>query len=431
MTYIGGVKMELVTTEKQHFGPLAKGCKDCVVGRKSVLFITGLCHYRCFYCPISDDKRYKDVVKINERPLLRPDAPEGTVKTIEEIRLCQSTGVGITGGDPLMRLDRTCRYIEGLKKEFGSSFHIHLYTTLDHVTQEALLRLEKAGLDELRLHFDVTDILLWEKAHFAEGFQMTIGAEIPSIPGYVEKTKELIHFCKTLGFIDFFNLNELEYSDASQHHLKSKSFEVKDSSSYAIRGSEEMALKLIEFGKQLDFPVHYCSAGFKDRVQLGNRLRLRAQSVARPFDNVDEQGMLFRAELKPIDRVSVDKTSREMDYEKDDYEEHEKEVDHVVEKLGLLEEPEYASEIISDDNTLFEGFTLEGIRQQLIRNYEIPEELIEVQGDRILTAPHILKEIWPQIKRKRKFFAWKSLFTASLVTEYPTSDHFPLEREGL
>ncbi|MFP3348773.1 MAG: radical SAM protein, partial [Thermoproteus sp.] len=35
-----------------HSGPLAKGCDMCLVGAKAVIFITGLCRYRCFYCPV-------------------------------------------------------------------------------------------------------------------------------------------------------------------------------------------------------------------------------------------------------------------------------------------------------------------------------------------------------------------------------------------
>ncbi|MGM5481275.1 MAG: radical SAM protein [Nanobdellota archaeon] len=426
--------MEFVKTKKTHFGPLVKGCEQCINGRKSVLFITGICHYKCFYCPISDDKRCKDLVKINEKVIARPDAPDGINEALEEARLCQSKGIGITGGDPLLRLQRTCRYIKAFKEEFGDTFHIHLYTTLDHVTQEALLQLEAAGLDELRFHFDVADILLWEKVHFAEGVGFTVGAEIPSIPGFGEKTKELINYCKQLGFVEFINLNELEYSDASQERFNELGLVVKDELSYGIKGSEELAKELVEFGKKRGMPVHYCSAEFKDKVQLGNRLRLRAQTVARTFDSVDKQGMLYRAELKPVDQTNEEANFDRYDSEQDNRDEHEKEVDHVVEKIGLLDlsdSEESEEQKSAEFDKLYDGFTLEGIRQQLIRNYDIPEELIEVHENRILTAPHILKEIWPQIKRKRKLFSWKNKFEAALVTEYPTSDNFPIDREVL
>ncbi|MGM5480686.1 MAG: radical SAM protein [Nanobdellota archaeon] len=420
-------QIELVLTKKTHCGPLAKGCDHCVKGRKSVFFVTGLCHYRCFYCPISDDKRYKDIVKINEQFISTPDSKQGIDQAIEEIKLCQSSGVGITGGDPLLKLDRVCTYIKAFKEKFGSSFHIHLYTTLDHVTQEALLQLESAGLDEIRFHFNVQDILLWEKVHFAEGSSMDVGVEIPVVPGFKEKTKELISFCAQLGFITFINLNELEYSDASQERFDELGLVVKDDLSYAIEGSEELALELVEFGKQKSISTHYCSAEFKDKVQLGNRLRLRSQSVAREFDDVNEQGMLYRGVLRPISDTPDRPFTKDVPPLTGDVVEDE--IDTIVQNKGLLDvgvpEKKPSQEIF------YEGFTLHGIRKQLMSLFDIPEDLIEVDGDRIITGAHILKEIWPQVKRKRTLVGWKKHFKAELVVEYPTSDHFPLEREEL
>lgn len=72
--------------------PFTVGCKHCVAGRKTVLFITGHCPRHCFYCPVSDHKMYHDVQYANERPITTVE------ELIEEINTCQSTGIGITGG---------------------------------------------------------------------------------------------------------------------------------------------------------------------------------------------------------------------------------------------------------------------------------------------------------------------------------------------
>ena len=55
---------------------------------------------------------------------------ENFEQVIEEAHAMRATGAGITGGDPLMAKDRTLEGIKRLKEEFGSQFHIHMYTSL-------------------------------------------------------------------------------------------------------------------------------------------------------------------------------------------------------------------------------------------------------------------------------------------------------------
>ena len=85
---------------------LCKGCKQCVKGRKLVLFVTGLCSRNCFYCPLSERKYKKDVVCANEWEIQKP------TDILYEAKMCGSTGAGITGGDPLLKLDRTIKFIK-------------------------------------------------------------------------------------------------------------------------------------------------------------------------------------------------------------------------------------------------------------------------------------------------------------------------------
>lgn len=270
---------------------MAKGCQLCVKGRKLVLFITGLCGQRCFYCPVSELKSGKDVVYANEWKVSNPDDPK---ELIEEAELTEAKGAGITGGDPLVKTERCVSYIRLLKKKFGRNFHIHLYTPFKLVTEEKLKLLYDAGLDEIRFHPDLDDESLWNRLELARKYGWDIGVEIPVIPGYEEKTMKLIDFLA--GKIKFLNLNELELSDTQieQYKLDVMGFKPKDEISYGASGSEELGLRLAKYSADKGIMTHFCTAKLKDSVQMVQRIRRRARNTALPFDFQTKEGTLVR-----------------------------------------------------------------------------------------------------------------------------------------
>jgi len=79
----------------------AEGCIQCQRGSKLVLFVTGRCHWKCDYCPLSDNRREIDFMFANERPC------NDFTEVIEEAKAMSATGTGITGGDPMMDLPST------------------------------------------------------------------------------------------------------------------------------------------------------------------------------------------------------------------------------------------------------------------------------------------------------------------------------------
>ena len=286
--------MKSITETKYHSfcsGPLTEGCVLCVKGRKLVLFITGLCAQRCFYCPISEEKFGKDVIYANEWKVLDPNNP---LEMIEESRMIGALGAGITGGDPLVKIDRCVEYINLLKKEFGKEFHIHLYTPLKLVSVERLKKLAYAGLDEIRFHPDLDDETLWKRINLSLNYNWKIGVEIPCIPGYEQKTKKLIDFISDK--VAFLNLNELELSDTAIPHYKLEGmiFKQKSGPHYGVAGSKELGLKLIKYAKGKGLPTHFCTAKLKDSVQVGERLKNRAKNAAFKFDNITDEGLFIR-----------------------------------------------------------------------------------------------------------------------------------------
>jgi Uncharacterized conserved protein related to pyruvate formate-lyase activating enzyme len=252
-----------------------------------VLFITGKCKTGCFYCPVSDSKMGSDNIFANE---LMVSSLGGI---IEEAESMNALGTGITGGDPLMRMDRTLQAIRMLKEHFGNEHHIHLYTST--IDLEKVKELASAGLDEIRFHPSAT---VWRSVKDTELGDITkiegldVGIEVPALPDHEDSLKALVKDAYELG-VKFINLNELEFSETNWDMMDSMGYDLKDDSS-AVAGSEEVALNVI---KGSDVPIHFCSSSFKDSVQLRRRLIRRAENTAREMDVVTEDGTVLKGLL--------------------------------------------------------------------------------------------------------------------------------------
>lgn len=250
-----------------------------------VLFVTGLCDSSCYYCPLSGEKSGVDVTFADEMPISHDD------DILYEVDAILGEGVGISGGDPLCTLDRTIHYIHLLKETYGPDFHIHLYTSKTTISREELKQLVDAGLDEIRFHPQNND---WNGIEDALSLGIVVGIEVPSIPGKLEKLKETARRAEEIG-IAFLNINELEASETNFENLTSLGMRLTDLGSASIEGSESTARELLEWCstnlKKLS--VHFCSARYKDGVQLRNRLERRLEQTIRDFEERDESDPLL------------------------------------------------------------------------------------------------------------------------------------------
>jgi uncharacterized protein len=292
-------KNQSIILEK-HLSKLTQGCELCFKGKKSVLFITGKCPRNCIYCPLSKEKKNSDIININELKTRK------LKEIINEIKLSNSSGIGITGGDPLAVLSRTTKTIKALKKEFGKQFHIHLYTSLDLLNKNTLTQLQKSGLDELRVHPDIFNKRLWEKIKLIRFLKIKFkefGIEIPVFPNEDKKIIELIEFSK--DYVNFYNLNQLEYATLYENIYKNKNWKVKED--YSVIGSEETALKIIKKYSKSKLRIHYCSSRFKDSVQFTNRIILRAKTIAQSFDKITNEGTLLRGVIYINEKTNTNK----------------------------------------------------------------------------------------------------------------------------
>ncbi|MGC2789448.1 MAG: radical SAM protein [Thermoplasmata archaeon] len=273
--------LHLLPMASSHRGTLSPACVQCAEGRKMVLFVTGLCRFRCFYCPVSPARNQLDGIYANERRVLTDD------DVLEEARAIGAAGTGITGGDPLGVVDRVEHYVRLLKGEFGAEHNIHLYT--HEPNPEKLRRLAAAGLDEFRLHIPH---YLWGPLSGGGGAYRAVletapewgirrGVEIPVLPEKEAELRRLLVALDEIG-VDFVNLNELEFSETNEDQLHERGYRVDPRNGWGVRGSRAVAERVVR-EVRLSIPVHYCSSRFKDGVQLRQRLLRRAERTAPAF----------------------------------------------------------------------------------------------------------------------------------------------------
>jgi len=285
-------------------GRLPKGCSLCARGSKMVLLVTGRCSSGCFYCPLSEAKMGRDVSYANERPI------DNVEEAIEEARSIDAEGTGVTGGDPTGAMTRTTGMIWALKSEFGKDHHIHLYTARP-LGREELRELRRAGLDEIRFHPPVDALEDVETAGYAEAVAiatelgMEAGYEIPVLPDCEDQLRVFLRSLVDAPGAPFVNMNELEFSSTNAEALRIREYLIRSDISAAVSGSEELAVRMVDEFGPAGLRIHYCSAAFKDGIQLRRRLGRRAKNVVRPHELVTSDQTLLKGVVETDDPEGV------------------------------------------------------------------------------------------------------------------------------
>ena len=280
-----------------------EGCIQCQMGSKLVLFITGNCHWRCDYCPLSETRRDIDFMYANERPCNDFD------EVIEEARAMRATGAGITGGDPLMARERSLEGIRRLKREFGDDFHIHMYTSIPFKAQWAS-EFADAGLDEIRFHFlDLSSQEYKEVIEACSDAGIFTGVELPCEP---DKERELLQIIEDMRDFDvsFMNLNELEITVGNHENMELRGFNLSTEITAGAEGSSKLAQSIrdrvmaasigapdpIDGLKREPYGFHlkYCTSSYKDAGQMRRRFMRRGEATISPHETLsDDATVLF------------------------------------------------------------------------------------------------------------------------------------------
>ena len=267
-----------------HSSRLSAGCLLCFEGAKMVLFLTGLCERSCWYCPLSCQRKDRDVIFANEHEI---SSPEEMLVVTDKM---SALGTGITGGEPFLVLERLVEYASALKNTLGSDHQIHLYSGIAPGKEE--LEKIKGIVDEIRLHpphecwSSIQDSPYHNSIRLARKMGFDIGVEVPSLPG-------IDAFIPLLPDLDFLNINELEWGESNADEMRRREYELRGDISNAVKGGKEAVSSILQEPK-----VHWCSSDFKDRVQFRMRLKRIAANTAREFDEITPDGTIVYGVLE-------------------------------------------------------------------------------------------------------------------------------------
>ena len=269
------------------FGEFARGCRQCQLGVKSVLFITGLCPLNCFYCPVDRERFGRDVMFINDRPVKKfPD------DILDELDRAGSNGLAITGGDPIMVVDRVVELVKILKNEYGPGFHIHMYTHALNLSEDAVRKLAGSGIDEVRIHA-INPAQLSGKLGLLRVLRdagVELGLEVPALPRFEDGIVKVAELLITNGLISFVNLDELDVSPANINNLVSMGYRPGPNGN--VIGSLDAGLRIAsEIRRRWPWiSINVCTSHYKDLAQIGARLFRTNMRVSAGDESVLDDG---------------------------------------------------------------------------------------------------------------------------------------------
>ena len=263
---------------------LSPGCQLCVDGQWSCLFINGKCNGNCFYCPTSQDK----VGQPTTNTVTFPEPKE----YVAYLRHFGFRGASISGGEPLLTLDKSVRFIRSIKKNFGDKIHVWLYTNGILATREVMQRLADAGLNEIRFDIGATGYNLRQIEH-AVGIIRTVTVEIPAIPEEHERLKRLLPSLHNSG-VQHLNLHQLRLTPYNFPKLVARGYQFLHGEKVTVLDSELTALELIWHGKQnnIELPINYCSFTYKNRFQSLAARRRNSLFIQKSYETLTANGFI-------------------------------------------------------------------------------------------------------------------------------------------
>jgi pyruvate formate-lyase activating enzyme-like uncharacterized protein len=255
-----------------------------VEGSWSCLFINGRCNCSCFYCPSPQEET--GTPQTNGIPF------SSAFDYAEYLAALGFTGASLSGGEPLLTVDRTLEYLKAIRKRCGDGIHIWLYTNGALLTSEVCKRLRDAGLDEIRFDIGAVRYNL-KKARVAVGTIPVVTVEIPAVPEDFGLLKDKLNEMADTG-VNHLNLHQLRLTPHNFGKLAGRGYTFIHGEKITVLESELAALRLVRYGieNRMPLPVNYCSFPYKRRFQRAATRRRAAIRVTKGHEEVTESGYI-------------------------------------------------------------------------------------------------------------------------------------------
>jgi hypothetical protein len=255
---------------------LPPGCRSCVAGKGSNLYVTGLCTRDCFFC--FNQKPRRDETVVHGIPI---DDPAEAPAIVARYGL---RSVGLSGGEPLLRPERVLALLAALKA-MPEPPRVDLYTNGDLADDDVLRALKSAGLDAIRFDLAARGYDLDPVRRARRVFE-EVAVEIPIIPEDRRRLERMVLELDAYR-VPFLNIHELFVCAENSERVVSEGQTPLDADSRhllwrptAESGLAALELLLFALERTKTLSVYYCSCGTQELI-AARGLKRRRGALAR------------------------------------------------------------------------------------------------------------------------------------------------------
>lgn len=200
---------------RKHYGtymsfddkPISPGCMACKTGRWLCTFIGTKCNLLCPHCPNTTLNSDPDFSSANNLGVVDLD------KILEILENPLYTGVAISGGEPMLYIDKLVDWITKIRRKFPDIYIWH-YTNGLLASEENLRRVADAGVDEVRFDLAADNYSQKVLDNMAKAVTIipSVAIEVPVLLEQYNDLIKAIDFADSIG-VKYINLHDLFVTD--------------------------------------------------------------------------------------------------------------------------------------------------------------------------------------------------------------------------